>query len=37
MSDKKAPNYTEAQTAEIVARYGSCNTDAERAECLETL
>ena len=37
MSDKKAPNYTEAQTAEIVARYDSCNTDADRAECLETL
>ena len=37
MSDKKAPNYTTEQAAEIVAAYVACKTEAERENCLETL
>ncbi len=37
MTDKKAPNYTEAQAADMVKRYTACETDETRAACIEEL
>jgi hypothetical protein len=37
MSDKKAPNYTEAQETEMVERYEAAETDDERKGAVESI